>query len=409
MSTPTPAQPQPLTPATGVRRSLGAAWQITGTELRRYVQDRIALFTLIVLPVMIVFLIGSAFGSAPREFVVGVIDGDGTTASDSLVIALKAGDALQVRDYTDERELRRDIRLSEVSAGVLVPERYAAELAAGHTVAIPVVTVQADQSAAAVVATVAGALAGEGGLLAATSFVATTVEVPADVAEAASRAVAPSVDMPAVDPETVGTVRPEDENAFTRAVFSQLVLFVFMNGVIAAAALVETRRLGIGRRAMAAPVGTTTLVTGVGGSRLALGLLQSVLLLAVGVMFFGVVWGDLGAITALVVLWALVAAGAGMLLGAFARTADQAVAIAVPMGLGLAMLGGTMWSLEFVGPLMRTIGHLTPHAWAMDAWAAIVNESAGVADIATELAVLAGYAAVLLTLSSWALRRTLTR
>lgn len=81
----------------------------------------------------------------------------------------------------------------------------------------------------------------------------------------------------------------------------------------------------------------------------------------------------------------------------------------MPTSIALAMLGGAMWSLELVGPVLRTVGHLTPQAWAMDAWSAVVNEGAGVAGIATELAVLAAFAVVLLALSSWTLRRTLAR
>lgn len=42
----------------------------------------------------------------------------------------------------------------------------------------------------------------------------------------------------------------------------------------------------------------------------------------------------------------------------------------------------------------------------MDAWSAVVNEGAGVAGIATELA---AFAVVLLALSSWTLRRTPAR
>jgi ABC-2 type transport system permease protein len=275
-------------------------------------------------------------------------------------------------------------------------------------VALPVVTLQADQGSTAVVAAVTGALAGEGAVLAAARFVAGDGSVDPESAVQVARAVAPSVDLPEIDVQTVGTIRPEDENAFTRAVFSQLVLFVFVNGMVAAWALVQTRQLGIGRRAMAAPIGAGAFVSGVAGSRVALGLLQSALLLVAGVLVFGVTWGSWPAIALLVLVWAVVSAGAGMLLGALARTPEQAIAIAVPASIALAMLGGTMWSLEFVGPVMRVIGHLTPHAWAMDAWTAIVNDGAGVTGIATELAVLTAIAVVLMAVSARALRRTLT-
>jgi ABC-2 type transport system permease protein len=391
-----------------VNPRVSAVEQIARTELRRYVQDRVAIFTLVLMPLLIVFLIGSAYGSASTVFVVGVVDADDTDSSADLVAALEASNTVATRDYSDEADLRRDIRLGDVAGGVLIPAGYGRDVAAGSAVALPVVTLQADQGSTAVVAAVTGALAGEGAVLAAARFVAGDGSVDPESAVQVARAVAPSVDLPEIDVQTVGTIRPEDENAFTRAVFSQLVLFVFVNGMVAAWALVQTRQLGIGRRAMAAPIGAGAFVSGVAGSRVALGLLQSALLLVAGVLVFGVTWGSWPAIALLVLVWAVVSAGAGMLLGALARTPEQAIAIAVPASIALAMLGGTMWSLEFVGPVMRVIGHLTPHAWAMDAWTAIVNDGAGVTGIATELAVLTAIAVVLMAVSARALRRTLT-
>ncbi len=387
---------------------VAAVGQISRTELRRYVQDKVAIFTLILMPMLLVFLIGSAYASAPAEFVVGVVDRDGSAASGQLAEALDQGETVQTRAYLDERELRRDIRLGELAAGVLIPAGYATDVAAGRTVEVAVVTVQADQGSPAVIAAVNGALAQEGAILAASAFVAEETGAPPGAAEQVTRAVAPEIALPTVTVESVGTLRPEDESLFTRATFSQLVLFVFLNGMVAAAALVQTRQLGIGRRAMSTPTSAGAFVTGVAGSRVALGLLQSVILLVAGVVLFGVAWGDPLAVGVLVVVWAIVAAGAGMLLGSVARTVDQAIAIAVPSSIALAMLGGTMWPLEVVGPVMRAIGHVTPHAWAMDAWSAIVNDGAGVAQIAPELAVLSGVAVVLLAVSSVTLRRTLT-
>jgi ABC-2 type transport system permease protein len=165
----------------------------------------------------------------------------------------------------------------------------------------------------------------------------------------------------------------------------------------------------VSRRALSTPIGPGTFLTGIGGSRFALALLQAGLLLLVGALWFGISWGSLPATLALTVVYCLVATGAGMLLGAVARTADQAIAIGVPLAIGTAMLGGTMWPLDVVGPVMQVVGHLMPQSWAMDAWTAIVNEGAGVDDVALELAVLSGYAAAFLVVGTWALRRTLTR
>jgi ABC-2 type transport system permease protein len=75
----------------------------------------------------------------------------------------------------------------------------------------------------------------------------------------------------------------------------------------------------------------------------------------------------------------------------------------------MGMLGGCMWPLEIVPPVMRTVGHAVPQAWAMDAWIALVFDGAGLGDVAGDLAVLAGFAVVLGLLARRQLRRALTR
>jgi len=77
--------------------------------------------------------------------------------------------------------------------------------------------------------------------------------------------------------------------------------------------------------------------------------------------------------------------------------------VAIPMGIVFGMLGGTMWPLSVVSPVMRAIGHFTPQAWAMDAWNLIINEGSGFAT--RQMAVLLVYAVVLSVLALWALGR----
>jgi ABC-2 type transport system permease protein len=71
------------------------------------------------------------------------------------------------------------------------------------------------------------------------------------------------------------------------------------------------------------------------------------------------------------------------------------------------MLGGCMWPLAIVPEPMRVLGHLFPQAWAMDAFIALIAKGEDVTGIAVQLAVLAGFAAVLLGLATWRLRRAL--
>jgi ABC-2 type transport system permease protein len=148
---------------------------------------------------------------------------------------------------------------------------------------------------------------------------------------------------------------------------------------------------------------------GQAAGRIAVALLQAAYIVVASWLLFRVDWGDPLATGAVILLFCLVAGGAGMLVGATFRNDSQASGVGVGLGIGLAALGGSMVPLEILPAGVRVVAHVTPHAWANGAMAEIVRRDGGIGDVALELAVLAAYAAVLLALATWQLRRALTR
>ena len=73
---------------------------------------------------------------------------------------------------------------------------------------------------------------------------------------------------------------------------TQLLLFVFLNSLSAAVWLIETRRLGIARRMLSTPTSTRSILGGVLLGRLAIALLQALIIVVGSSLFFGVGWGD---------------------------------------------------------------------------------------------------------------------
>jgi ABC-2 type transport system permease protein len=136
---------------------------------------------------------------------------------------------------------------------------------------------------------------------------------------------------------------------------------------------------------------------------------QAVGLFAIGSLFFRVHWGDPVACVLLLLLLALVGAAANLIMGTVARTPEQAVAAGVPLGIALGMLGGCMWPLEAVSPGMRAFGHLTPNAWAMDAWIRLVFARQALSGVSRQLLMLALFAVVLFPLATWRLRRVVSQ
>lgn len=348
------------------------ALAITATEFRRVVRDRMGLFFIIVLPVAIIVVVGVVFGSTPTAITVAVVDdGDGAAFVDSL----EGVGTLDVSQVNGVDELERRIRTGEVMVGLIVRGSHPVEVE---------IRAQPGSEAAALVKPalqVAAAQLDRGGPV---DFTPTAVEVT-----------------------SVGEKSVIDDNRYAFTAPANLVLFVFVNSVTAGVAMVEARRSGVTRRMLTAPIAASTVIIGNGINRFAFALLQSVLIVAIGSVAFGVRWGQpLGAVV-LVIVWSMVGAAAGLMVGAFSRTPEQVNAIGIPVSLGMAMLGGCLWPLAMVGSTMRIIGHATPHAWAMDSWMTLVFDGGGISEIVPNLVILTGIAVVMFTAATLKLRRVL--
>jgi ABC-2 type transport system permease protein len=98
-----------------------------------------------------------------------------------------------------------------------------------------------------------------------------------------------------------------------------------------------------------------------------------------------------------------------MLIGAIMQNDEQAAGVTVLAGLALGALGGTMLPLELYNSTMNSIAHITPHAWAIDAFTDMGRHGATLVDVLPEVGVLGAMALLLIALASWRLRVTLTR
>ena len=382
------------------------ALAVAGASLRRMLRDRTALFFVVLLPVLVIAIIGTVVHN-PGGFRIGVLPGQSSVLTTDLVDDLAA--VGPTHTMTDEQTARTALRRGELDAVVLVPADLDARLLGGHEVAIPVLAGGAESTQSAVRSAISAAVARHAERIQAAAFAARTTG--STIAEQLPRATA----LQRVTPRI--TVRTENVASgsnylplgFGYSAPTMLVLFVFINALAGGASVVQTRQLGIYHRALAAPIRARDLVLGETLSYLTFSLLQSVLIIATGSLLFGVAWGNLPAAIALVVMWAFVGTGAGMLSGAAFKTPDQASAIGPVIGIAFAMLGGCMWPLEIVPAGVRTLGHATPHAWAVDAWITLLSRAGGLADIATDLAVLAAFALAMLALATTLLQRRLSR
>ena len=81
-----------------------------------------ALFFVVALPVVIILIIGTTFGSM-ESFDVGVLDRDDTAASADLVADLDRGEAIGVERFDSLDALRREVRTGTLERRPRRPRR----------------------------------------------------------------------------------------------------------------------------------------------------------------------------------------------------------------------------------------------------------------------------------------------
>jgi ABC-2 type transport system permease protein len=370
-------------------------------NLRRLFRDRNNVFYVIVVPILMVFLIGTLFGGG-RQLRLGVAAPSGPLA-EQLVSALAGGDGIAVERLGGDAEVRAAVAAGRVNAGLVIPAGYDAALGKGTSETLTFVARAVDQKAQDVGVWVRSVVRQESSVLRAAQSGAGTFE--ADLRSARAAAV-PGI---GVSVTTTGkSLFPAGFRQFEVSAPPLLLLFTFFTSLTAAAGLIETRRRGVGRRMAATPTPARTIVAGEALGRLAIAVAQGLIIMLGSAVLFGVRWGDPVAAAALLLVFSLVGSGAATLIGALLRTEGSALAWAATAGLGVAALGGTMVPLESFSATMRAVAHLTPHAWGYDAFAGLIRHGASLIDILPSLAVLAAYAGVLFALGLWRLRRALT-
>ncbi|WP_370962619.1 ABC transporter permease [Amycolatopsis sp. cg9] len=379
---------------------------IAAASLKRMLRDRVAAFFMVLLPLVVILVIGATVGgpATPR---VGVAAAPGPLAT-GLVETLGRTEGLRASTFATEEAARDALRRNEVDAVLLVPAGFDAALAAGRSAELPLLVAATTGPAQGAWQAVSAGVARHAAAVQAAGFAAVAAGGTLSERLPLARALDATLPPVVVRGEVVNGTGEALPGGFGSSAPTMLVLFVFVNSLAAGALMVQTRQLGIHTRVLAAPVHAREIVLGESLCYLALALLQSALIVTAGAVLFGVGWGNPLAAAVLTVVWAVVGTGAGMFGGTLFRTPEQASALGPTTGVAFGMLGGCMWPLEIVPDAVRELGHLTPHAWAVDAWTTLLARGGGLGDILAPLGVLGAFAVLLLGFASLRLQRSLT-
>ena len=173
---------------------------------------------------------------------------------------------------------------------------------------------------------------------------------------------------------------------------SLYVMFTVLGGM---AVLLRERRQWTLQRLIALPLSRAQILGAKIGVYFTLGMIQYAIVFAVGAAV-GMEFGSSPfAFLAVMAAFVLCITALTFALAPWIKSEGQASGLVLLLSLSLAPLGGAWWPLEIVPQFMQTIGHLSPVAWAMDAFQDLIWYNGALPDVLPEIAVLLAAAAVL--------------
>jgi len=353
---------------------------LTIANVKSYYRDRAALFWTIAFPVIFVILFGSIFSGGPTTFKVGWVDEDQSAASAQLRSGFAAVSLLELSDATRDDAMAK-MQDGDFDAVIVVPAGLGAAMSAtGATGAssdpfqLQLYTDPSKQTASNTVQQVVGQVVG-----------------------GINQELSGKPPALAVQPQTLQT-----ENLTSAAYFvpSILAMALMQLGIFAAIPLVAQREKQILKRLGATPLARSTLVGSNVFMRLLIALVQTLIIVGIGVLLFGVSVLQPLAVAALVILGAVTFVSIGYVIASYARTEDSANTLASVVQFPLMFLSGIFFPIAFMPQWLQPVAALLPLTYLGDALRQTMVGGAAYAPLYVDVLVLAGWLVVSFLISA---------
>ena len=318
---------------------------LTAANIRSYVRDRAALFWTLAFPLIFIFMFGFIFQDGTQSRLhLGWTDEDKSQAAAQLREGFSAQAGTQLTDASKDDALAK-MRQGDVDAVIVVPAGYGDGITAGATGSggPTSILVYTDPSRS--------------------NLVASVYQSVQAVLGAVNLGGRPPLVVP--QPETLQT---ENLNFISYFVPSMLGLSVMQVGIFAAIPLVADREKLILKRLAATPLRRWQLVGSNVLMRLLIALVQTVIIVGVGVAVFGVeITGSLLLALAFVVLGAMAFLALGYVIASFAKTEEAANGMTSVVQFPMMFLSGTFFPIASMPDFLQTIARLIPLTYLADA------------------------------------------
>ncbi len=362
-------------------------------ELRN---DRRTLALIVVAPLFAMVVFGLAFSGEVKDVGVIVVNldegagapaGGGEISLSGMIIANLDDEVLDIEYSDNESAAVGKVEDGKAYAVIVFPEGFTREALAGMEEATAsgesVIKVMEDKS---------------------------NVNVANAITRAVNEALLETMDQvggrPPVTVDTADAIYGKDAKFVDFFVPGIMAFVVYLlTTLLTLVTFVSERTSGTLDRIIATPLTEGEIVVGYAVAFSVVGIIQSVILLAVGILVFHVtIVGNVLLAFAVIALLAVVSQALGILLSSLAKREAQAVQILPFVVLPAFLLSGIFWPIEAIPVWLRPLSYLIPPTYAVDACRAVMLKGWGLTNIWVDVVALLAFAVVFLALAVWSLK-----
>ncbi len=392
-------------------------WYIARKDLLQTLKDRNSLFLLLIMPLVLITVIGFAFGSftgsgsSQITIAVAVSNQDNGFLGKSVVQALQvntSGLKITVTQYSDPGKVKDQVaNNSKVNAGVVIPANASNTLlAASGNGTLPKNLVQvyslpgtSDTRPTIIQNIVTNVLTSEVAGSTAVGQVYSVCNQPGNHCAQSSintQSIASAVGQASVTGgssavETLTAGKAVHFNNFDQVVPGYAIFFALFGINAVAGTILQEKEDGTFRRLLIAPVQRYALLGGKLLAQFLLTLAQLTVLFTVGYFAFHLTVGSWPGLIALIIGASFATTGLGILLVSVVKTRRQLNPIVTLVVLVTSAIGGAWWPLFIEPTWMQQIAKIGVTAWAMEGLNGVMILGKDFAQIAPDLLGLLAY------------------
>ena len=370
------------------------AWEITKKDLYLILRDKGALYTLLVLPLVFVAILGVSTGrlmtteDETKLVKLGIVDNDKSEVSQKVAHDMMSIGGLKAEMAENDDEAKRRLRDGRYNLVLFFGEAFderVDDLDLGDVLDTERGKLVDGLSALDIRVECGSAFVNVAQLVEYVALAATLRSVSPEVARKnrfAGRQIERALERHREEYGSQVPVasRPQTVQSDMNYIYQILVpaytvMFAFFLINIMANSFITERNLGTLRRLQASPIRPVELLLGKTLPFFLVSLVQSCLLFLSGKMLFGMSWGVYPALLLPVIAATSVSATAlGLLLATFVRTESQVSAYANFLVITLAGISGCYMPRDWLPELMQKVSLATPHAWALIAYQQLLTQ-----------------------------------